>query len=39
MPKWYQMGPRGFGSDARSVFDCTSCFEPAIPRLPSKPAL
>jgi hypothetical protein len=39
MPKWYQMGTRGFGSDVRSVFDCTSCFEPATPQLPSKPTL
>lgn len=38
MPKWYQMGTRGFGSNVKSVFDCT-CFEPPIPRLPSKPSL
>jgi hypothetical protein len=39
MPKWYQRGTRGFGSDVKSIFDCTSCFEPAPPQLPSRPTL
>jgi len=38
MAKYEQMGTRGFGSNVKSIFDCT-CFEPPIPQLPSKPSL